>query len=282
MVINLNNLRIKAHLQRHYPDEISNFQDIIVSISVKYSPEEIPKTLASAIDYVKLEECALHVIEGEKFDIIEALAEKICSEILRNFPIIEEVLVRISKENVVKIAEIAEVVITKSQNVNKIILSCGTNLGNRLENLKIAYQKIQEKLQLKWVKISSVYETPAWFPDEFHPEEWNIPYYNISISGFCNKSSEDVLNICQNIEVNMGRLPKRERYSPREIDIDLLYFSGKIIANNDLQVPHSRVFFRDFMLIPAMEIEPSLFISNIKNNTEIAHPASIFSEKITT
>lgn len=280
MIIELQNITLTAHLKKHYPSEVSDMQDIAINIIAEYFPqEEFPTKLSDVIDYVKIEDLVIDIVKTQQFEIIEHLGNEICTKILEKFSIINKISTKITKNNVLKSTKSVSIVIEKSQNVHKIVLSLGSNLGDRIENLKSAYNQLCDKLKLKNAKISSIYETNAWFPDESYPKDWNIPYYNIAISGLTEFDVNKILAICQEIEILLGRAGDHAKFSPRIIDIDILYFDGKIIANSNLQVPHSQIFFRDFMLIPAKEIENDLFITDIENNARIVYKSDIFDVK---
>ena len=60
------------------------------------------------------------------------------------------------------------------------------------------------------------------------------------------------------IESDLGR-KDRERWGPREIDIDILLFNDEIILDNGITIPHNEILKRDFVLIPLIEIDKKLF-----------------------
>ena len=58
------------------------------------------------------------------------------------------------------------------------------------------------------------------------------------------------------IEKEFGR-ERKERWGPRTLDLDILYYSDITIAEEDLTVPHPRIAERKFILTPLAEIAPS-------------------------
>ena len=71
---------------------------------------------------------------------------------------------------------------------------------------------------------------------------------------------EELLNIIKGIEKELGR-EKGEKWGPRIIDIDILFYGEKIINSPSLTIPHPYLHERAFVLIPLTEIAP-----------EFAHP----------
>ena len=79
-----------------------------------------------------------------------------------------------------------------------------------------------------------------------------------------NYSFEKILNIVKQIEAEIGR-KSSARWSPREIDIDILIVDEIIYKNDDiLNIPHIDLFVRDFFYKTTQEIEPQM-LENIKN-----------------
>ncbi|QED23361.1 2-amino-4-hydroxy-6-hydroxymethyldihydropteridine diphosphokinase [Candidatus Deianiraea vastatrix] len=255
MIIEINDICLNANLKCHYPWEKSDIQGVKIDCKIIYNTQN-PKVLSDVIDYVKIENVILDIAKSNQFDIIEALAGAIADKILEKFEQITQIFVKITKENVMQNAKSVSIEIEKTQGV-KVIFCLGSNLGDREKNINLAYKLLCEKLQLKMPKISSLIEYPAWMP-EGSPATWNIDFLNCAVSGFCAKKCDEILQITQEIEQEIGRKKDRIKFSPREIDIDILYFDGKIISSKNLQIPHAQCYFRDFMLTPAREIEPDL------------------------
>jgi len=258
MIIEINDISIDANLKKHYPWEKSDIQNIAINCKIEYSEIKNIQNLSDVIDYVKVENLILDIVKNKSFEIIESLASDICNKILDKFTQIINIEIKITKNNVLKNAKSVSITIKKNHiNGCKVILCLGSNLGEKHENINTAYQKLCEKLELKLPKISTIYENPAWFP-KGSPKDWDIPFLNCAISGFCNKTPDEIMEICQKIEIEIGRKAVHEKYSPRIIDIDILYYNGQIVSTKNIQIPHSKCYFRDFMLIPAMEIEGDL------------------------
>ena len=129
---------------------------------------------------------------------------------------------------------------------HQICLQLGSNLGDRRENLRRAIQDITEKVG-KISQQSAIYQTEAWGETE-QPD-----FFNQSILAVTTLPPHEVLTTILEIEKDIGR--KREKkWGPRLIDIDLLFYDAVIIETPTLTVPHPQIPFRNFVLIPTMEI----------------------------
>jgi 2-amino-4-hydroxy-6-hydroxymethyldihydropteridine diphosphokinase len=133
----------------------------------------------------------------------------------------------------------------KSQ--HQVVLSIGTNQGNRLENIESCLQMIHLEVATV-VKLSKVYETPSW---GFESEA----FYNIAIIVHTFDSAAEILSKILEIEQQMGRVREDTLgYQSRIIDIDIVAFDNEIIATEQLQVPHPLMQDRIFVLKPMLDL----------------------------
>ncbi|MBK6566727.1 MAG: 2-amino-4-hydroxy-6-hydroxymethyldihydropteridine diphosphokinase [Saprospiraceae bacterium] len=137
-------------------------------------------------------------------------------------------------------------------------LLLGSNLGNRKQNLDNVLHKIKEKLG-NILEKSSVYVTEAWGLED-QPD-----FLNMALIVESQKNPEQFLQITKVIEKECGRVPTK-KWSPREMDIDILYIDNQIIQSENFTVPHPGIYHRNFVLIPMIEIAGE-FIDPVKNIT---------------
>lgn len=128
-----------------------------------------------------------------------------------------------------------------------IVLGLGSNTGNRLKYLNDACVRLCKAFG-RPLQISSVYETQGWGVIN-HPD-----YLNAAIIFQCSDAPEEVLGMLHEIEKNMGRERIPGEILPRTIDIDLLFYDNLIIKNQQLIIPHPRIKYRKFVLLPLCEI----------------------------
>ncbi|MGA9640021.1 MAG: 2-amino-4-hydroxy-6-hydroxymethyldihydropteridine diphosphokinase [Terriglobales bacterium] len=127
-------------------------------------------------------------------------------------------------------------------------LSLGANMGDRAANLRAAIEQLKAAGSL--CAVSGFYETQ---PVELADQPW---FLNCALAIETCRSPRDLLNFALAIEAGMGRLRLRDK-GPRQIDIDLLLFGGRVIAEPKLNVPHPAMHRRRFVLAPLAEIAPN-------------------------
>ena len=133
----------------------------------------------------------------------------------------------------------------KSQ--HQVVLSIGTNQGNRLENIESCLQMIHLEVATV-VKLSKVYETPSW---GFESDA----FYNVAIVVHTFDSATEILSKILEIEQQMGRVREDALgYQSRIIDIDIVAFDNEIITTEQLQVPHPLMQDRIFVLKPMLDL----------------------------
>ena len=128
-----------------------------------------------------------------------------------------------------------------------VYLALGSNMGNRLSNLKAAVLNLTPQMTVK--QKSSVYETPPWGFTEQNA------FLNQVVKVTTYLEPEPLLRHLKRMETALGRVPNFQN-GPRVIDIDILFFDNTIINTPPLMVPHPRLHERAFVLVPLAEIEP--------------------------
>lgn len=133
------------------------------------------------------------------------------------------------------------------QNEEFVLLSLGSNMGDREENLEKAFVKLISEEILTNAVMSSFYETE---PVTLDDQKW---FVNTAISGYTCLPAEELLEKCQTIEKELGRR-KNGIWSERIIDIDIILYGDEIIRKDNLIIPHPRFNKRNFVLIPTSEV----------------------------
>lgn len=133
--------------------------------------------------------------------------------------------------------------------MSRMYLGLGSNLGERLENLRGAVQKLPPTLRV--VRKSSVFETTPVGPVA-QPN-----FLNAVLEVETDLSPGDAFSMLKNIEADMGRT-STVRFGPRNIDIDVLLYDEVVMDTPTLTIPHPRMCSRLFVLTPLAEIAPRL------------------------
>ncbi|NLI95524.1 MAG: 2-amino-4-hydroxy-6-hydroxymethyldihydropteridine diphosphokinase [Synergistaceae bacterium] len=127
-------------------------------------------------------------------------------------------------------------------------IGLGSNLGDRLGNLRQAVARLREKGTV--LATSTVFETPP-FGFTNQPR-----FLNAALILEIGESPPSILALLKTIEKEMGR-KERERWGPREIDLDLLLIPDLVYEDESLKIPHPQIAERAFVLVPLAEIAPS-------------------------
>ena len=129
----------------------------------------------------------------------------------------------------------------------QVILSLGSNMGNRLNNIQLAIDSIHATIATV-VKVSSLYETPAW---GFEGES----FYNCALVLQTHKEATQILEEVLALEIKLGRQREPIKgYQSRIIDIDVITYGEEIIETDKLKVPHPHMQNRLFVLMPMRDL----------------------------
>lgn len=135
-----------------------------------------------------------------------------------------------------------------------VILGLGTNLGDRLNNLRDALKLIKTIPELSVKQVSPVYISDALLPENA-PPAWNKSYLNLALRCETTLSPHELLLKTQKIETEMGRTAKAN-WGPRIIDIDLLAWDDLTVLDEKLQIPHKELMHRPWALWPLLDVAP--------------------------
>jgi 2-amino-4-hydroxy-6-hydroxymethyldihydropteridine diphosphokinase len=130
--------------------------------------------------------------------------------------------------------------------MNQAYLLIGGNLGDREQNMAKARKKI-ESLAGRILQASALYQTAAWGKTD-QPD-----FLNQVLLVETELKANELLAQLLTAEQDMGRF-RQEKYGPRIIDMDILFFNDEIIDTKSLKVPHPRMQERRFALVPLAEI----------------------------
>ena len=130
-----------------------------------------------------------------------------------------------------------------------VYLGIGSNLGNSPEIVERTAERLS--CYLENIRVSSLYLTsPRDYV--FQPD-----FINCVVCGNFTASPLELLDITQGIEEEAGR--KRSfKNAARILDIDILLFDDQLMDSDLLSIPHPRIRFRKFVLVPMLELDWSL------------------------
>ena len=130
------------------------------------------------------------------------------------------------------------------------ILALGSNLGDREQNLRRALALLEHDSRMKVIRVSSWRETdPIGGPAQGQ-------YLNGVAEVETTLAPRELLERLHEIEASLGRV-RSVRNAPRQIDLDILLYGDRSIAEPGLEIPHPRMLERGFVLEPLAEVAPA-------------------------
>lgn len=127
-------------------------------------------------------------------------------------------------------------------------LGIGSNLGDRKRNIMQAVKKINALKDTEVIKLSKIIETDA----VGGPANQN-KFLNAVLKIKTDLAPFVLLKKLKKIEKELGRT-RAIRHGPRTIDLDILLYGNRIINRKNLIIPHPRMFERDFVIRPLLEV----------------------------
>lgn len=129
---------------------------------------------------------------------------------------------------------------------HQVILSLGSNLGNRLENIERCIWQLHQEIGTV-IHVSKLYETPAL---GFESDS----FYNCALVLHSPKTASQILAEVLALEQRLGRIrTKTVGYQSRIIDIDIIAYNEEII-DSALTLPHPEMQNRLFVLMPMRDL----------------------------
>jgi len=127
------------------------------------------------------------------------------------------------------------------------LIALGSNVGDRAANLRRAIGLLRSHGEV--TVVSSVYETEPMYLED---QGW---FLNCVVALETRLTPGSLLDVLKGIEAAMGR-ERSERYGPRSVDLDILFYGEVVLSEPGLDVPHPRLAERMFVLAPLTEIRP--------------------------
>jgi 2-amino-4-hydroxy-6-hydroxymethyldihydropteridine diphosphokinase len=141
--------------------------------------------------------------------------------------------------------------------MKSVYLGLGSNIEPKVEYLKNAVKKLAAKEKIIINKTSSLYLTKAY------GYEAQADFINAVVYLKTSLIPEKLLKTVLQIESELGRV-RTQKWGPRTIDIDILFYDDLEYQTEDLIIPHPEIRKRAFVLIPLIEVaEDEIFIKDI-------------------
>ena len=261
-------------------EERAKKQNIVVDAELFLNIRNASATddIKQAVNYSEIHSLIKKIAEKKEYKLIEALAENIAEEILKNYQV-KKVIIHVKKPMALakKNVKYAAVEITRT-NMVKVYLGLGANLGNKLANIKEAIRQLKKNLKI--TNISPIYKTD---PIGYGNQDW---FLNCVVEAETEIKPLALLKLAKCIEKKLKRT-ETIKYGPRTMDIDILFYGNKVISGKNLQIPHPRMHRRLFVLEPFAKINQDFFhpklkktIRELKKKIKINNGVELYRKKI--
>lgn len=135
---------------------------------------------------------------------------------------------------------------------SRVFIALGSNLGQPLQHANAAIAALKKIPQTVLIQHAPFYRSTPLGPQN-QPD-----FLNTVIEVSTTLSAEQLLNYTQQIEHDLGRERKEQRWGPRTLDLDILLFGNQMINSERLIIPHYDMMNREFVLYPLFDLDPSL------------------------
>ena len=133
-------------------------------------------------------------------------------------------------------------------------ISAGSNKGDCVRTLSSAVKNLMMIDGVKVAEVSSLYETEPWGRKD------RSNFLNCVIGIRTKLEPVKLLDTLKKMEGEFGRRLNTEKWSARELDLDILIYGEAIINSSALVIPHKHLVERKFVLTPLVELCPELVL----------------------
>lgn len=219
--------------------------DAVLHISTREAG--INDDIKKSIDYGAVCADINNMMQEQNYNLIEAVAEKVTSELLIKYADMRGIDITVKKPWAPILMPIETVAVSISRRKHIAYLGLGSNIGDRESYLDFAIDELNKDKYTKVTKVSDFIETE--------------PYGGVEQDDFLNGCIEvetlhepaELLKLVNDIENRAGR-ERVIHWGPRTLDIDILLYDDEIYDDEKLHIPHVEMHKRDFVLEPLANI----------------------------
>ena len=231
-------------------------QDLLVNLELVVDLGKAGKSdrIADTVNYRDLKKRILHLAEHSRYQLVEALAERIAAVCLSDDRI-TRVNVSVEKPSALRFARTVGVKIERNSSAKQAsnaFIGIGSNIDPK-SNIEKAIHLLTKELRI--TGLSAFYETQAI----------DSPGAPAFINGVLRIETDMPPNelkhsVLRRIEEKLGRVRSLDKNAPRTIDLDILVYGDLVIEMEDLRVPDPEIHDRPFLAFPIFELDPDLVI----------------------
>ena len=233
------------------PQEKTNPQPFVfdVAIDCDVLPAANSDDVCDTVNYAEVCQTVTDFCKGNSFNLIERLAYGAAFAVVEKYTKITVAEVTVHKPQAPVGLPFSDISVKAMVERNRVVLSLGSSEGDRKATLDGAIKELANLKGVKVLKVSDYIATPPYggaAQNEF---------LNCAVLADCLISPRELLNEIHRIEAQFGR-KRGVRWADRTLDIDIIFFGNKVVAEEGLSIPHPDYQNRDFVLRPLKQIVP--------------------------
>ncbi len=224
------------------------------------------------VDYGEVVEVICATATSRSYNLLEALARTVADAIMENFPV-DRAEVRVRKPRPPDPpppgvrgccrggCQVVEAHMTMPdpetpQERSRVFLGLGSNEGESRRTLARTIEELDGLEETRVVAYSHLYETaPVGFEEQ-------ADFLNLVVEIETGLDPCGLLSSLHRLERDAGRVRTENRWGPRPLDVDILWYDGRTLHLDRLELPHPRMTERRFVLEPLAELAPELELPN--------------------
>ncbi len=248
--IRIRELKIYAH-HGVYDFEKEKGQNFFVNATLCLNAFKAGESdlLDNTVNYAAVCEFIEKFLTENTFDLLEAACQGLCEALLLRFEKLKEVEIEIRKPEAPINLEFESVSVVMKRGWHKVVLSMGSNIGDRDNFLNEAIDKINLQEKCRVTRVSDIITTrPYGLVDQ-------DDFRNVAVCIETLLSPFEMLELGQRLEKEAERV-REIHWGPRTLDVDIIFYDDLIIREENLIVPHIDMENRFFVLVPLKQIAP--------------------------
>lgn len=205
--------------------------------------------ISKTVDYVKVCGFIDAFVKGHSFKLFETMAERLATDLLIEYPVIESIWLEVRKPWPPVGLPIEEVSVEVERGWHRAFLSLGSNMLDREKAIREAVYYFENNDAVRILNQSEIIETEPYGVLQ------QDKFLNMALEISTLMTPEELLTYGKNLERMAGRI-KTEHWGPRPLDIDIIFYDSIIMDTEKLIIPHPDMQNRAFVLDPLSQIAP--------------------------
>ena len=233
-------------------------QAVSIDLEIPCSTREAAKTdrIEKALDYKQVAKAVLQTVGTSRYFLIETLAEAVAQTVFESSKA-HEVVVTVSKPKAVRHAKNVAVKITRLRNQTKKALDqeeqVYLSLGSNIRPAQMIPQCLEALAKsFKIIRSSKTYQSRAWGK----PKKSVAPFWNLIVEIQTTLPPKALKEKLHDIEKQFGRKRTQDKFAPRTIDVDIVYYGSNISRSKSNPIPHPDAITAPHVLLPMLELDP--------------------------